>query len=104
MVEGVESAFLIGTILSEILYNTKQVPVEAFTHCYSLYEAAHSTTAVTDKRLRIEIAILREGLSRKEFTLQWVKTEEQLADCLTKRGCDPRKLLERVTGKEVVVV
>ena len=104
MVEGFESAYLISTLLSEILNNnTKPVPVEAFTDCYSLYEAAHSTTSVTDKRLRIEIAILREGLSRNEFTLGWVKTDDQLADCLTKRGSDPRKLLERVTGKEVVV-
>ena len=105
MVEGVESSLLISSILSEVLYNgTKTVPVEAYTDCYSLYEAAHSTPAVRDKKLRIEIAILREGISRSEFTLQWVKTEDQLADSLTKRGSDPTKLLEQITGKEVVVV
>lgn len=103
MVEGIESGFLSSKLLSEIIHNsTKPVPVKAFTDCLSLYEAAHSTTAVTDRRLRIEISILREGLSRKEFELEWVKTESQLADCLTKRGSDPRSLIGRITGKEVI--
>ena len=103
MVEGVESAFLTSKILSEILYNSsKLVRVEAITDCFSLFEAAHSTTAIRDRRLRIEMSILREGILKKEFKLKWVNTGNQLADCLTKAGSDPRKLVERITGKNIV--
>ena len=103
MVEGMESAYLTSKLLSEILYNsTKDVPVEAVTDCYSLFEAAHSTTCIEDKRLRIELSILRESLLKNEFKLSWVNTGNQLADCLTKSGSNPRLLIERITGKKVL--
>ena len=103
MVEGMESAYLTSKILSEILHNsTTPIPVEAMTDCYSLYEAAHSSTSIDDRRLRIEMAILREGILKKEFKLTWVSTDSQLADCLTKSGSNPRMLVERITGMKVV--
>ena len=103
MVDGMESGFLAGKLLSEILYNSKRnVPVEGITDNYSLFEAAHSTTPVKERRLRIELSILREVIMKKEFQLKWVNTGNQLADCLTKKGSDPRKLVERITGKEVI--
>lgn len=102
MVEAMESAILVSRVLSEIIHNgTKAIPIEALTDCYSLFEAAQSTTSIQDRRLRIELSILREGLSRDEFKLKWVKTGCQLADCFTKKGSDPRSLVSRITGKEV---
>ena len=102
MVDGMESGFLAGKMLSEILYNSKRsVPVEGITDNYALFEVAHSTTAVKEKRLRIEISMLRETISKKEFELKWINTGHQLADCLTKKGSDPRKLVERITGKTI---
>ena len=102
MVDGMESGFLAGKMLNEILYNNKStVPVEGITDNYSLFEVAHSTTPVKEKRLRIEVSILRETISKKEFQLKWIDTGHQLADCLTKKGSDPRKLVERITGKTV---
>lgn len=102
MVDGMESCILAGKLLSEILYNsTRPVPVEGITDNYSLFEVAHSITPVKEKRLRIELTILREAISRNEFQLKWIDTGRQLADCLTKQGSDPRKLVERVTGKMI---
>ena len=37
---------------------------------------------MTDRRLSLEAAILRQSL--KEVTIKWVKSEQMLADCLTK--------------------
>ena len=103
MVEAMESALITSKLLSEILYNEeKSIPIEAVTDNYSLFEAAHSTTSGTDRRLRIELSILREGISRNEFKLKWVKSGDQLADCFTKKGSDPRNLVRRITGKEIV--
>ena len=104
MVDGIEAAYYTSTLLSEIVYNQKKsVPVEAFTDNYSLFEAAHSTTQIQDRRLRIEMSILREGISRNEYKLKWVKTSNQLADCFTKKGSDPSILLEHVTGKSITM-
>ena len=102
LVEGFESAFLVSNVLSEILYKgQKSIPIETITDCYSLFEAAKSETSITDKRLRIELSIIRESLSRNEFKLKWVKTGSQIADCLTKRDSDPRTLVSRITSKDV---
>ena len=102
MVEGVESAFLINNLLEEILYNgyAKPQPIQVVTDNFSLFETVKATTACTDKRLRIEMAILRESLARNEFMLKWVTTSNQLADCLTKKSSNPRNLLSRVTGRK----
>ena len=103
MVEGVDSAYLTSKLLSEILYSSDvKVPVEAITDCYSLLEAAHSTKSIDDRRLRIELAMLRESILKKEIELIWINTGNQLADCLTKSGSNPKMLVEHITGKRVV--
>ena len=64
-----------------------KVPIEAITDCKSLYENVYSNKGVADKRLRIDIGALRELLSTKRLSsIQWVNTEDQLADVLTKAG------------------
>ena len=100
MVEAIESAYLVSKLLSEILFNDmKTVPIEAITDNLSLFESAHGTTNGKDRRLRIEMSILREGLKRQEYSLKWTQSGNQLADCLTKRDADPRKFLTHITGK-----
>ena len=104
MVEGFESAYLISKLLNEILHQntSKEIEIEAITDNFSLFEASHTTTAIQDRRLRIELAILREGITRSEFQLKWIDTKNQLSDCFTKKGSDPKKLIAQITGKNVV--
>lgn len=103
MVEGIEAAYLMSKLLSEIVHNSAvKVPVEAITDNFSLYEAAHSTTAITNRRLRIELAVLRRGITDNDFSLNWISTGNQLADCLTKNGSNPKMLIEHITGKKVM--
>ena len=99
LVEAVDYAIYISHLISEILFNkTKTIPVHAVTDNQSLYQSAKSTTSIKDKRLRIEMAILRESLLKKDITLSWIDSANQLADCLTKKACDSRKLLAKLTG------
>ena len=103
MVDGTDAAIVTSKLLAEIIHNEKKsIPVEVITDNLSLFEAAHSTTSTTDRRLRIEMSIIRENMSRNQMKLKWVRTDHQLADCLTKKGSDPRKLVAHVTGKLVV--
>ena len=47
-----------------------------------------------EKRLRIDMASIRESLERGEVILQWVNTKLQLADALTKGGVSTGLLKE----------
>ena len=99
MAEGVGAARLISELTSEILYNgSKKVPVEAITDNYSLYEAAHSTKAISDKQLRIDLGRIREAIITEDIVLSWVPTSHQLSDILTKDGVNPSELLSHVTA------
>ena len=60
----------------------------------SLSEALYSTKAVEEKRLRVEIAALRESVERKEIKVEWIRTRDQIADVFTKHGADNRLLLD----------
>ena len=99
MVEAIDSAIYLSTLLSEIVHNNKRrIPINCWTDSYSLLEAAHSTTSISDRRLRIETAIIREAIAEKKITLSWIDSKNQLADCMTKKGCDNRKLVARITN------
>lgn len=93
LLEVSETCFWLSHIINELLDDPLET-TEIFTDNQSLYEAAHSTTAVEEKRLRVDIAAIRQSISRKEFVLKWIETKFQLADVLTKQGADATKLLE----------
>ena len=72
-----------------ILGKRKHLQIDCYTDM-SFHEADHSTDTVLEKRLIIDLSILREMVERKENTISWIEIENQLANCLTKRGasCD----------------
>ena len=75
--------------------NPRLFPIICKTDSAALHSAVHSNTQILDKRLRIETAILREMLGRKEIaSISWVPTTEQLADALTKAGVPSWKILQ----------
>lgn len=64
----------------------------------SLVDALHSCKNVDDRRLRIDIAVLRDMLERGEIgEVSWVDTSQQLADCLTKKGASTERLRAAVS-------
>ena len=67
----------------------------------SAYDAINSTTAVEEKRLRVDIAAIRECVGNNEVEVQWVSKENQLADVLTKQGADSTKLLKVLSQKHL---
>ena len=68
--------------------------IEAIINNKSCLEAVNSTSLVEDKRLRREIASIRELLESKELqTVKWFPGDKQLADVLTKSGASNLKLM-----------
>ena len=49
-----------------------------------LHKNAGSTKLPLQKRLRIDMAALRQGLKRGEFVITWVPSKANLADPMTK--------------------
>ena len=93
LLEVSETCYWLSHIIKELIDDSLET-TEIFTDNKSLYEAAHSTTSVEEKRLRVDIAAIRQSVLRKEFNLKWIDTKQQLADSLTKQGADVTKLLE----------
>ena len=64
-------------------------PSILLTDCKSFYDAIHKEGAVpasTDKRLAIELAIIKAKAVSGETDLRWIDVRYQTADCLTKHA------------------
>ena len=94
--DATDAAYLIFSLVSEMLYGSeKLIDIIAKTDSKGLHSALLSTKAVQDKRLRVDIAYLKQLLKWQELEkVLWISSVEQLADCLTKRTASSRLLLE----------
>ena len=97
--EGADEAFAIRGFVREVMGNEAKLPIIMRSDNYNLVQSVYSTNTIADKRLQMDISLLREMLEKKELKIvEWVPTERQLADCLTKKGASSRKLLQAFAG------
>ena len=97
MVEGIDAAIYLGSMLTEIYMNNLQnkVPIITYIDNKSLLDNVQSTKQMKEKRLRVTIAEIREAIEKKHITeIKWVPTQMQLADSLTKRGASTYSLIQ----------
>ena len=94
--DAIDDGVYIAELVSELLFNgLKQIPIEIFTDSKSLFDSLNSKKNVTEKRLRIDIAMLREMLDLKIITkLHCIDSKSQLANTLTKKGASSKELLD----------
>ena len=99
--KGLEDAFYLKTILEEI--NGNELEVHGWVDHKGVVQSINSTNTIVDKRLRIDTAMIRQMLDKKEISsVSHCPGKDQLADCLTKRGANGSHLLETInTGKIV---
>ena len=95
LADAAEASFCLSKLFVEIC-NTTEKSVALPLNCYidrkQLHEALYSMCPVLDKR--VEIGILCEMLEKKEInSVKWICHEEQLANCLKKRGASCDSLL-----------
>ena len=90
--DAADHGHLVASMVKE-LYNTDKLPkIELFTDSKSLKEHLETSKVISDPRLRVDVARLREMREIGEVAVQWVKSHQQLADCLTKRGAASDRL------------
>lgn len=98
LLECAESAFMLRSLLTEILL-IPEIPIICVTDNKSLHDCAYSTKTTTDKRLKVDICIIRNMLLKQEITrIVWTNSEKQLSDCLTKKGASCSTLLNLLNG------
>ena len=72
-------------MISELLFNkTFSIPIDVYTDNQSLCNILNSTNAVSEKRLRVDIAMTRANIVSNQVTIHWLTTTEQIANVLTK--------------------
>ena len=74
----------------------KQTPINGITDCKSLYDAIHTPSSpakAEDKRVAIDLAIIKQCVQRTGLRTRWVLTELMLADSLTTDHIEPADLL-----------
>ena len=93
--DATDAAYLVSSLLSEMLNDSKElINIVAKTDSKGLHSALLSTKAVNDKRLRVDIAYLKQLIERHELEkVMWICSNEQLADCLTKKTASCKSLL-----------
>ena len=92
LLDCLETAVYLARILQEIS-GCGNLKIRSFVDNKSLVESLHSSRSVEDRRLRIDIAVLRDMLERGEVAeVAWVDASGQLADCLTKKGASTGQL------------
>ena len=95
--EGADSGFFIASMLQEIFRMNSRPVVKCITDNASLTETLKTSTIVADKRLRVDVARLREMVQEEEITVEWIPGQLQIADSLTKRGASTKQLIKVVT-------
>lgn len=94
--EGIDNAIYIRGMIAEILNKPPHsLSITAYVDNKSVTQALCSTKLVDDKRLRVDIASIQQNISDHEISgVRWIQGEDQLADCMTKRGASAYKLLQ----------
>ena len=91
-VETAEECMLIKTTMKHLL--GIQMSIHILSDNKSLVDATHTTNQMENKRLQIDISILREMMENQEIhQFRWIDTKHQLANALTKNGASPEYLL-----------
>ena len=94
--EGLDNAYYVASLYNEILYNGNEnlFPNEAYIDNKSLFNSLQSTKMVSERRLRLDISAIKEMLSSNEIVkIDWLPTEKQLSNSLTKQGANTRDLI-----------
>ena len=97
LLDCAEAAVYINFILCEVS-GCQPLEVSCFVDNKSLVDSLQSTNAIEDRRLRIDMAVLRGMLDAKEVkSIAWIASAQQLANCLTKRGASTVQLRAAVS-------
>ena len=97
MQDFVESSLYIKEMPHDVLSGERGVklPIEHITDNISVKNAIYSNSQVKDKRLRIDLASLKQEIGREEILVKWIPGEKMLVVALSKKTA-LKELLKKV--------
>lgn len=100
-VTAAEMTIYLATLLQEILHLSDGC-IKTYVFCDNdnLVKAVHSSTNMEDRRLLIDVSVLRDLLQKGELgQFRWVNSKLQVADSLTKQGACNKNLVRILNDK-----
>ena len=95
--EALEHAVYLRHVVMELVGGKDTIPIVGIVDNKSTVDALHSTKAVEDKRLRIDVSIAKEMLRKGVVhSVHWVPGSRMIADVLTKRGVAGFQILDLI--------
>ena len=86
-IEAAESTYLLARMLKDILGDRCLIRKIICCDNRGLCDSVHACTTVEDKRMYIDICVLRDMIHNKEIDeFRWVSTDKQVSNALTKQG------------------
>ena len=99
---------MIKSLLCELLNKDMKsdlFPVYCYTDNKSLDDTINSTKTLTEKRLKVDMCIIREIIEKQQVkSVSWCDISSQLTDCLTKVGASSEKLLHVLKGEGKLII
>ena len=90
MMSGFDTAGALKHALDQMELSGRTISMVIYTDSRSLYDCLVSLNTITEKRLLIDLAILRQAYERREIAeVRWIPTEQNPADALTKEKATP---------------
>ena len=99
LTEASEMTIYLDSLMMEVV-GKNRLEVLIKTDNETLEKALKSSTGVKSRRLRIDLAAIKEMVARKEIGIQWITNKQQVADVFTKIEATKRSIREYVYGKE----
>ena len=97
--EAIEGVIYFNSLWKEVV-GGKKLEAVVRTDSKTLMTAIKSSTGVSSKRLKIDIAAIRETIELGEVReVQWIKGKHQIADVLTKSGVSEETIRKYVENK-----
>jgi hypothetical protein len=105
IVASVDIAIILSQTLGAIMkqLHLPPLPTVVYTDSYSLYDCLVKLRTTKEKRLIIDIIVLRQLYKRYELAeVRWIKGDNNPADSITKTN--PNKVLEKVLNLNELIV
>ena len=91
---ALDAAVGIRDMITEVTGRKIVLQIKAIVDNKSCRDAVYSTTSVTERKLRAEIAVIKELQEEKIISeVKWIRGQHMLADIMTKRGVNSLPLM-----------
>ena len=91
MADACDTAIYLKYLVAELFPG--EIPIVCISDNKSLVESSLTTNKPEEERLQLELSALREMVEKKEISMIWTESKNQISDVMTKSGSSPKQIL-----------